>query len=111
MPSWPVQSDYNFCQTGKDYFLVLIDSHSKWIDANLMTSITTDCTIAELRLIFAEHGLPEQLVSDNGAQFTSDEFARFIRENEIRHTLVPPYNPAKYGAAERSVRVVKGALE
>ena len=101
----------DFWQKGKDYFLVLVDSHSKWIDVKPMTSITTDRTIDELRLIFAEHRLLEQLVSDNGPQFTSDEFARFMRENGIRHTLVPPYHPGSNGAAERSVRVVKGALE
>ena len=75
-----------------------------------MTSTTTEGTIDELRLIFAEHGLPEQLVSDNGPQFTSAEFALFIRQNSIKHTLVPPYHPASNGAAERSVRMVKEAL-
>ena len=50
----------DFCQKGKDYFLVLIDCHSKWIDVKHMTSTTTERTIDELRLIFAEHGLPEQ---------------------------------------------------
>ena len=98
-----------FLSEKKDYFLVLIDSHSKWIDVKPMASITTDRTIDELRLIFAD--LPEQQISDNGPQFTSDEFARFTRENGIRHTLVPPYHPASNGAAERSVHVVKGALE
>ena len=68
---------------------------------------TTKHIIDELRLIFAEHGLPEQLVSDNGPQLTSYEFVRFMRENRIKHTLVPPYHPASNG----SVRVVKGALE
>ena len=73
-----------------------------------MTSTTTERTIDELRLIFAEHGLPEQLVSDNGPQ---EQFARFTRQNGIKHILVPPYHPASNGAAERSVRVVKAALE
>ena len=95
---------------GNDYFLVVIDSHSKWIEVKHMSSITTERTIDELRLIFATHGLPEEVVSDNGPQFTSTEFAEFMRKNGIKHTLVPPYHPQSNGAAERSVRVVKDAL-
>ena len=91
--------------------MVLIDSHSKWIDVKHMTSTTTERTVDELRLIFAEHGLPEQLVSGNGPQFTSEKFASFTRQNGIKHILVPPYCPASNGAAERLVRVVKEVLE
>ena len=101
----------DFCQNGKDYFLVLIDSHSKWIDVKHMTSTATEGTIDELEPIFAKHGLPEQLVSDNGPRFTSEQFARFTRQNGIKHISVPPYHPALNGAAERSVRAVKEALE
>ena len=73
-PSRPFQRVHvDFCQKGKDYFLVLIDSHFKWIDVKHMTSTTTERTIDELRLIFAEHGLPEQLVSENGSQFMSEQ--------------------------------------
>ena len=69
-----------------------------------MSSTTTEHTVGELRLIFAQHGLPEDVVSDNGPQFTSNEFAEFMSKNEIKHTLVPPYHPQSNGAAERSVR-------
>jgi len=41
----------------------------------------------------------------------SEQFARFTRRTGINHILVPPYHPASNGAQERSVRVVKGALE
>ena len=75
-----------------------------------MSSTTTECTVGELRLIFAQHGLPEEVVSDNKAQFTSNEFAEFMSENGIKHTLLPPYHPQSNGAADRSVRVVKEAL-
>ena len=35
---------------------------------------TAEKIIVELRRVFATHGLPEQLVSDNGSQFTADVF-------------------------------------
>ena len=61
----------DFCQKGRYFFLVLIDSHSKWIEVQHMTSITTEHTIDGLRFIFAQYGLPEEVVSDNGPQFVS----------------------------------------
>ena len=36
-----------------------------------------------MRRIFAAHGFPEQVVIDNGPQFTSQEFAEFMRKNSI----------------------------
>ena len=90
--------------------MVLIDSHSKWVDVKHMHSTTAQSTMDELRLIFAEHGIPEILVSDNGPPFRSEEFSKFIKFNGIKHVLVPAYHPASNGAAERTVRVVKEAL-
>ncbi|KAL5014615.1 hypothetical protein ScPMuIL_008885 [Solemya velum] len=110
-PTRPFQRVHvDFCEKDKNYFLVLVDSHSKWIDVKHMHSIGAEQTIDELRLIFAEHGLPEELVSDNGPQFTSAEFSAFMIKNGIKHTLVPPYHAASNGAAERSVRIVKESL-
>ena len=56
----------DFCQKGPHQFLVVIDSHSKWLEVRHMSSTTTERTVGELRLIFAQHGLPEEVVSDNG---------------------------------------------
>jgi hypothetical protein len=53
-PTRPFQRVHiDFCQEGKDCFLVVIDSHSKWIEVKHMTSTTTQRTLDELRLIFA----------------------------------------------------------
>ena len=41
-------------------------------------------TIATLRHLFATYGLPEQVVSDNGPQFTSEEFRQFLKSNRVR---------------------------
>ena len=47
-------------------FLIVVDVHSKWPEVIPMTTTTASRTIEELRKLFATHGLPEQLVSDNG---------------------------------------------
>ena len=68
-------------------------------------------TITVLRNVFASHGLPEQIVSDNGPQFTSSEFAEFTKLNAIKHVRVSPYHPASIGEAERFVRIFKEAMK
>ena len=100
----------DFCEKDKQNFLVLVDSHSKWLEVMPMKTTTSAKTIDVLRNLFASQGLPEEVVSDNGPQFTSCEFKQFLRSNGIKQTLVPAYHPASNGAAERSVQTVKAAL-
>ncbi|XP_039457649.1 uncharacterized protein K02A2.6-like [Oreochromis aureus] len=100
----------DFAEKGKQYFLVVIDSHSKWLEVFPTPSITSHNTIEVLRGLFASYGLPEELVSDNGPQLVSKEFNQFLELNGIRHTAVPAYHPASNGAAERSVQILKRSL-
>ena len=68
-------------------------------------------TIEKLRTIFATHGLPERIVTDNGAVFTSEEFENFLNGNGIAHTRTAPYHPASNGLAERSVQTFKQGIK
>ena len=52
-------------------FLVLVDAYSKWMEVMPVGAATAAGTIAKLRHVFAVHGLPEKIVTDNGPQFTS----------------------------------------
>ena len=61
--------------------------------------------------LLARFGLPEQLVSDNGPQFVSDEFKTFLEGNGVKHLRSAPYHPATNGAAERLVQTIKQALK
>ena len=63
-----------------------------------------------MRLCFAAYGLPDEVVSDNGLQFISQEFTDFLKQNGVKQTLVPPYHPSSNGAAERTVQILKRAL-
>ena len=88
-------------------FLIIVDSHSKWLEVEVMSSITSEATIEKLQVLFARYGIPQQLVSDNGLQFTSQEFTKFMKRNGIKHTLVAPYHPRSKGQAERLVQTFK----
>ena len=76
-----------------------------------MSSITTSKTIEKLRIIFANHGIPQKLVSDNGPTFTSAEFRTFMARNGIRHITSAPYHPSTNGLTERAVQTFKQALQ
>ena len=92
-------------------FLVLVDAHSKWMDVVIMPQITATQTIEKLRSIFAIHGLPKKVVSDNGPTFTSQEFSEFMSSNGIVHVKSAPYHPSSNGLAERAVRSFKQGLK
>ncbi|UYV64475.1 K02A2.6-like [Cordylochernes scorpioides] len=91
--------------------LIVVDSHSKWIEAIPMRETTTRKTIEQLRRLFSSYGLPEELVSDNGPQFTGSEMKGFLEGNGIKQTLIPAYHPQSNGLAERAVRTIKTALD
>ena len=91
-------------------FLIVIDSFSKRPEVIVMKSTTVTKTIDELRCLFSRWGTPEQIVSDNGPQFKSNEFKQFSSENGITHLTTAPYFPATNGQAERFVQTIKKAL-
>lgn len=91
-------------------YLVVVDAHSKWPEVCVMESTTSTKTIQVLRGLFSRYGLPEVLVSDNGPQFTSEEFQTFLKSNGVTHTRSAPFHPATNGLAERLVQTFKRAL-
>ncbi|KAL6739957.1 hypothetical protein Aduo_013353 [Ancylostoma duodenale] len=76
-----------------------------------MTSTTSAATSRQLTRLFAQFGNPATLVSDNGSQFASKEFAEFCSTNGITHVRSPPFHPQSNGQAERFVDTFEGPLE
>ncbi|GFO27254.1 Pol polyprotein [Plakobranchus ocellatus] len=92
-------------------FLVIVDAHTKWVEIIPTATSTSSATINILSTTFARYGIPEQVVSDNGPQFTSEDFRAFISSNGIKHTRSAPYHPATNGLAERMVQSFKNAMK
>ncbi|XP_060539733.1 uncharacterized protein K02A2.6-like [Pantherophis guttatus] len=91
-------------------FLVVVDAYSKWVELAVMHSTTSEAIVKVLERLFATHGLPDLIVTDNGPQFTSAPFQMFLAMKGIRHATTAPYHPAANGLAERAVRSAKEAL-
>ena len=93
-----------------NYFLVIVDAHSKWTDIYKTNGTTSTETIRLLQHSFSRFGLPVSIVSDNGPCFTSAEFANFTKTSGIRHVTTAVYKPSTNGLAERMVQTFKSAL-
>ena len=93
------------------HFLVAVDAYSKWPEVIELHHITTEVTINELRRLFSLYGIPRQLASDNGTQFTSTNFQTFVKANAIKHIRGAPYHPATNGQAERFIQTLKKVIK
>ncbi|XP_055632916.1 uncharacterized protein K02A2.6-like [Toxorhynchites rutilus septentrionalis] len=94
-----------------EYYLVVVDSFSKWPEILQTRYPTTSTTTTFLRECFARFGIPTVIVSDNGSQFTSAEFRDFCEEFGIVHFRTAPYHPQSNGQAERFVDTLKRSLK
>ena len=102
----------DFCEYEKDNWLILVDAYSKWVEVvNMRKKIDSPALIRELRRIFATHGLPVCMVSDNGPSLVSQETLDFYRSNGIEHIRIPTYKPQVNGLAERMVRTFKESMK
>lgn len=79
------------------------------IEITKLNRTTTEEVVVHPKSIFARHGIPEEVISDNGPQYSS-EFSKFASVYGFVHTTSSPKYPQSNGEAERAVKTVKGSL-
>lgn len=100
-----------FQYKGKTYLLA-IDYYSRDVEITLMpNSTTTEVTIARLKKVFSRHGIPDILITDNGPQFASSDFASFARTWGFDHVTSSPHYPQSNGEVERAVQTIKNLMK
>ena len=72
--------------------LIVIDSHSEWIEAFPTKSSTSLAVIELSRTLFAQFGVPEVVVMDSSSCFVSEEFETLLLKNGIKHIKSGTYH-------------------
>ena len=91
-------------------FLILVDTRSGWPEVIKVKDRSAETTVNALRVVFSRQGIPLTLVSDNAAEFCSNELESWLLKVGCRPYKTPPYHPQSNGIAERMVRTIKTAI-
>jgi len=109
--------DYPFQKIGADLFyiegetyLLTVDYYSKWPSIMKLRNTTTADVVIELKHLFTDFGTPEVIVSDNGPQFASAEFRKFLSAWNIQQTTSSPTFAQSNGQVERTVQTLKNMI-
>ena len=89
--------------------LVVVDYYSRYFEVVIMHSTTSTKIIKAISTIFAKFGVSNSLRTDNGLQFTSEEFATFLAEYGVECQTTPRW-PQANGKVERQSCMLLKAL-
>ena len=123
MPLPKVATDLFHC-FNQNYF-ILLDYTSKYFEVCQLQNLTREKVITKMKSSCSRFGVREEIVSDNGSQYTSREFREFakiynFRHTEFRefakiynfrHTKSTPEYPQSNGLAEKTIQKVKKKLK
>ena len=97
----------DLCDLQGRTLLVVCDYFSNFIEVESLQTVTSRSVCKALKIMFARYGSPDILVTDNGPQFSSAEFATFARVWSFNHVTSSPRYPQSNGKAENAVKTVK----
>ena len=108
--AWQKVATDLFEYNGKKY-LACVDYYSKYPEIVLLQTTTSSAVISALKTMFARFGIPTELVSDNGPQFSSYQFKQFAEAWDFEHVTTSPRYPQANGQIERTVQTFKKLLK
>lgn len=107
---WQTVGTDLFTLHGSDY-LVVTDYYSRFFEVVKLPNTQSRTVTERLKSMFARYGIPFEVISDNGTQYTSQEFREFAQNWNFQHTTSSPYHQQANGLAERTVQTAKRLLE
>ena len=90
--------------------MVTVDYYSNFYELDKLPDTKSSTVIRKTKQPFARYGITEELVSDNGPQYISTEFATFSKVWDFEHLTISPYKSKANGKVEAAVKIAKQLL-
>ena len=91
-------------------YLITVDYSSSFFEVDKLDMTDSRTVIEMLKMQFSRHGIPEIVMSDNGPQFKSTEFAKFASDWHFQHITSSPRNPQSNGKVESAVKICESIM-
>ena len=89
---------------------ITVDYYTNFWEVDKLPDTKVRTVILKLKNHFARYGCPDKVVSDNGPQFSCNEFATFARTWQFQHCTISPGNSKANGNVESAVKTAKRLL-
>lgn len=93
------------------YILTLVDYATRYPEAVALRNIDTETVAEALVGMFSRVGIPKEILTDMGTQFTSDLMKEVGRLLSLKQLTTTPYHPMCNGLVERFNGTLKGMLK
>ena len=97
--------------TKNRYILTMVDYATRYPEAVALRSIDTETVAEALVEMFSRVGVPSEILSDRGTQFTSALMREVGRLLGVKQLHTTPYHPQANGLVERFNGTLKGMLK
>ena len=95
----------------KRFVITMIDRFTRWVEAVPVASHTAEVIVDTIyQYWIVRYGVPRTIVTDQGAEFESYEFDRFLKYMGIIRSRTTAYHPQANGMIERMHATLKASL-
>jgi transposase InsO family protein len=102
--------DWTFQESSRRIHSCTIDKFTKWIEFKLIASLTSAKAVEFIQDIIFRFGIPNNIITDLGSNFTSSEFFDFCEQKSIQIKYASVAHPRANGQVERANRMILEAL-
>ena len=98
----------DFCgplQSG-DYLFVVMDDYSHYPEIEVVKSTSAKAVMGKMDSIFAKHGIPEVVKTDNGPPLNGEIFARWLENIGSKHRKITQHWPQANGEVEKLMKSI-----